>query len=303
MSNYIKHHGIKGQKWGVRRFQNKDGSLTAKGKKRYNDDEYDEEREALEKENARRAGVKYVRKTKKEREEEDAENERIFNARLEKDTAAQKRTEDRMKEIDRKLQAKYDLSSMEDLDKYYKEYDEAWFDILAEERKKEGLAHADLFTLDELYHHGIKGQKWGRRQYQNKDGSLTPAGRERYGSKDNFDKQYPEDVKKSINKAKGGLNKASSAVDKAKDFNAKQVKKAQEEQIKKDVSKMSDQELKKIVNRLNMEERYKQVMNSRAAENGKNNVGKVLEYAGTALAVGVGAMELMLKIQEMKNKK
>ena len=28
------HHGIKGQKWGVRRYQNKDGSLTAEGKKR-----------------------------------------------------------------------------------------------------------------------------------------------------------------------------------------------------------------------------------------------------------------------------
>jgi ribosomal protein S18 acetylase RimI-like enzyme len=32
----------------------------------------------------------------------------------------------------------------------------------------------------ELYHHGIKGQKWGVRRYQNKDGSLTPAGRKRY---------------------------------------------------------------------------------------------------------------------------
>lgn len=32
------HHGILGQKWGVRRFQNKDGSLTLSGKKRYNDD-------------------------------------------------------------------------------------------------------------------------------------------------------------------------------------------------------------------------------------------------------------------------
>ena len=28
------HFGIKGQKWGVRRFQNPDGTLTAKGKKR-----------------------------------------------------------------------------------------------------------------------------------------------------------------------------------------------------------------------------------------------------------------------------
>ena len=155
---------------------------------------------------------------------------------------------------------------------------------------------------DNLQHHGIKGQKWGVRRYQNKDGSLTPAGNKRYGSKENFEKQYPEDVKKSMNKAKSGLNKASGAVDKAKNINDKMAKKANEEQIKKDVSKMSDQELQKIVNRLNMEERYKQVMNSRAAENGKNNVGKVLEYAGTALAVGVGAMELMLKIQEMKNK-
>lgn len=33
------HHGIKGQKWGVRRFQKKDGSLTSAGNKRYRDDD------------------------------------------------------------------------------------------------------------------------------------------------------------------------------------------------------------------------------------------------------------------------
>jgi len=33
---YLAHHGIKGQKWGVRRFQNPDGSYTAQGKNRYN---------------------------------------------------------------------------------------------------------------------------------------------------------------------------------------------------------------------------------------------------------------------------
>lgn len=38
MEYYIKHHGIKGQKWGVRRFQNKDGSLTKVGKERYKED-------------------------------------------------------------------------------------------------------------------------------------------------------------------------------------------------------------------------------------------------------------------------
>lgn len=35
---------------------------------------------------------------------------------------------------------------------------------------------------DELSHHGILGQKWGVRRYQNPDGSLTAEGRERYGS-------------------------------------------------------------------------------------------------------------------------
>ena len=35
----LTHHGILGMKWGVRRFQNKDGTLTAAGKKRYGSDE------------------------------------------------------------------------------------------------------------------------------------------------------------------------------------------------------------------------------------------------------------------------
>lgn len=33
-----------------------------------------------------------------------------------------------------------------------------------------------------LAHHGIKGQKWGERRYQNEDGTLTPEGRRRYGT-------------------------------------------------------------------------------------------------------------------------
>lgn len=36
------------------------------------------------------------------------------------------------------------------------------------------------YTNDFLAHHGIKGQKWGIRRFQNPDGSLTPEGRERY---------------------------------------------------------------------------------------------------------------------------
>lgn len=37
-NNTLNHHGTKGMRWGIRRFQRKDGSLTPEGKKRYNKD-------------------------------------------------------------------------------------------------------------------------------------------------------------------------------------------------------------------------------------------------------------------------
>lgn len=44
-TDFIEHHGILGQRWGVRRFQNKDGSLKPAGKKRYDSGEEGEERD------------------------------------------------------------------------------------------------------------------------------------------------------------------------------------------------------------------------------------------------------------------
>lgn len=48
-------------------------------------------------------------------------------------------------------------------------------------------------------HFGIKGMKWGRRRYQNKDGSLTPAGKKRYNN-ENVTKLSDDVLIKRINR-------------------------------------------------------------------------------------------------------
>ena len=52
----------------------------------------------------------------------------------------------------------------------------------------------------ELYHWGVKGQKWGVRRYQNKDGSLTPAGRKRYSSKEDVSSMSDQELRSKINR-------------------------------------------------------------------------------------------------------
>ena len=58
---------------------------------------------------------------------------------------------------------------------------------------------------NEMYHHGIIGMKWGVRRYQNKDGTLTAAGKKRY-SRD-ITKSSPHKVGKELdNLYKSGYN-------------------------------------------------------------------------------------------------
>lgn len=58
---------------------------------------------------------------------------------------------------------------------------------------------------DELYHWGIRGQKWGERRFQNEDGSWTPEGRERYGKGGNREKMEKAKATYTVQKYKADL--------------------------------------------------------------------------------------------------
>lgn len=64
-----------------------------------------------------------------------------------------------------------------------------------------------------LAHHGIKGQKWGVRRFQNEDGSLTPAGQKRYStiSPDRLRRELHSQIKQKRKEQSGNSIGASSA--------------------------------------------------------------------------------------------
>lgn len=64
-----------------------------------------------------------------------------------------------------------------------------------------------LLSSEKLYHHGIKGQRWGVRRFQNEDGSLTSAGRSRYL---NSDGSLNRKGKKEIKKWEKRINNGNS---------------------------------------------------------------------------------------------
>lgn len=85
MSDYISHYGIKGMRWGIRRYQNKDGSLTQEGKRRYNKSEDAEEVERIRKKKISEMSNKEletaVRRMNLERQYKDLRSNEISNGK------------------------------------------------------------------------------------------------------------------------------------------------------------------------------------------------------------------------------
>ncbi len=151
---------------------------------------------------------------------------------------------------------------------------------------------------EELKHYGIKGQKWGKRRYQNSDGSLTPAGKQRYGDGGKMDLQ---DTKKLVDKTNDVAKQSQRINDEKRSKKEKKAKQQAEQDIREKVYKMSDQELREAVNRLNMEERYTQVMKDRTnVEIGKTKAEKFMDFTATTLTAASSALTIAIMLKELK---
>ena len=85
-----------------------------------------------------------------------------------------------------------------------------------------------VIKADELYHHGIKGQKWGVRRFQNPDGTLTAAGKRRLYkglSRENVDYRnlLSKEQKDRLTGAGKTVHKTAKASEKASDAHDKDV--------------------------------------------------------------------------------
>ena len=77
----------------------------------------------------------------------------------------------------------------------------------------------------EIYHHGVKGMKWGVRRYQNKDGSLMSAGKKRYQEHKEKKKEYQNKLEKIASNSRN--NRTDVAIAKAaQDDTTKKVMRA-----------------------------------------------------------------------------
>ena len=140
---------------------------------------------------------------------------------------------------------------------------------------------------NELMHWGIKGMKWGVRRYQNKDGSLTPAGKKRY-DKEMAKLKEEEKIAKNKLRTQAKLNKLD---EKRKEIEAlksgKPIAKSTKQHSKPSVKDMSEEELRQTVNRLLMEQQYAK-LNPQQVSAGQKFVKKVMNDVVAPAATEVG---------------
>lgn len=160
-----------------------------------------------------------------------------------------------------------------------------------------------------LQHHGILGQKWGVRRYQNTDGTLTSEGKARLSSKikqtvnsDAFKegkdgKASP--AEKATRSAQDAVNSTSKIVNKVID-RAEAKKNAAKRAAEEDrIKNMSDEELRRAVQRLQLEKQLKD-LSPKTISHGKEFTREFFEIATSVAGLGVSIATIATVFNKIK---
>lgn len=164
--------------------------------------------------------------------------------------------------------------------------------------------------------------RWGIRRYQNSDGSLTAAGRKRYGVDDRKAK-YKIKTQSPFEKQKAKLTAREQRMSEKEEIqrrknelkerqrNLKNLGKSKEtiqKERKPDTDKkrnakdLSDDELRNFINRYNLEQQYNKIVNSKDIKSGSTIVKNILAKSATAVATKYVTKAMESAVEEMLKK-
>lgn len=158
-------------------------------------------------------------------------------------------------------------------------------------------------------HSGVKGMKWGVRRYQNKDGSLTEAGKNRYerdqrenAGKKKGDKVGQADpnrwVKEDLTRSRKLTDETSRLSNNLKNITDKSIRNRTKQKM--DLSKMDDKQMREEINRALLEKQYNDLFAPQKSAKGREYVSKILDTASDILVVGSSALGIALAIKELR---